>query len=948
MNLKKTAYLFLALFVAFAALVFTAFATEYTPEYSAEAELTGHCGEDSNVYWEIVPNEDGKTYSMNIFGTGDTFKNLKEDGTNVGYSTYNQTKWSAYLNTLTKVYVGDNIKTLDTASFVRNSAIETVELGANVEALGSAVFEGCTALKTLYRKGNTPVEGTFDLSGITKFEGYTFDGCKNLENIILPNTGAYSLYAEFLKGNDKIETLYIPQSCKKINPLTFRNLTALKAVYFEGETVLVDREITKGGDGTFFAHAFHNCGTSVNDVSTFSISAKRGSPANSWALEHENYSITTKKTTTNSETGEQVTTETTKNYAVNSIDPLSVPIYIDDKKIDSIEIVEGFDFDHELSIGNATYILYEDETCTALRQTKPVKQGEAFYAKTLHNFVGYMVRVADYQGLRAIFEYDTTAFDIEGYTVVEAGILGANYYGIDPILDIDFIKAKKSVIYEGKKCVGMLLELPQNGIVRIANVAVGFEDENGNVVASRVSNRIMNRAFVTVRNDETGDERTYYSIQKSKDLTSACKATIDAGQGVLNNNEMAFIQDLIDLGADPNYIYTREEALEYLTEIYNDPDHILSGQHIGYSKETVKNNLTKLLENTKELPAVLSYDVSVGYRGYVNDPNKDSIVSNLADQFAEYAKQGGLITMCAHMTNPDPEADDESLANGVYRGTLDTIEKWDQLFTSGNVINENFMTELGAIGDFLQLMKDRGVPIFWRPYHETNGAYFWFCGASIPKKQYKLGDMVLYEKDVSAEYFAKLWKFTYDYLVGTRGLDNLIWVYSPNYAKDGSTSSAYDVMKYYPGDDYVEVVGIDWYTNRNVLNNELPELLDTGYTDVWSRLAGKYTGSTTENKKTMTKQLPVVYGEFGPGGDESIGLRNPDPLLSYNGEMALHHVKKVAEAGLNMGWIVFWSGWTDNPISLDMMYKADVFMTDEFIYDLAESRAILLDRHYNK
>ncbi|MBR6603609.1 MAG: hypothetical protein IKK94_06310, partial [Clostridia bacterium] len=77
-------------------------------------------------------------------------------------------------------------------------------------------------------------------------------------------------------------------------------------------------------------------------------------------------------------------------------------------------------------------------------------------------------------------------------------------------------------------------------------------------------------------------------------------------------------------------------------------------------------------------------------------------------------------------------------------------------------------------------------------------------------------------------------------------------------------------------------------------------------------------------------------------------LRNTDPLLSYNGEDALDFVKKVEASGRRMGWIVFWSGWSDNWISLDLMYKGDVFMKDDYILDLDESREIILDNHYSK
>ena len=47
---------------------------------------------------------------------------------------------------------------------------------------------------------------------------------------------------------------------------------------------------------------------------------------------------------------------------------------------------------------------------------------------------------------------------------------------------------------------------------------------------------------------------------------------------------------------------------------------------------------------------------------------------------------------------------------------------------------------------------------------------------------------------------------TYGYLTSTRGLTNLVWVYSPG---SGITPQRY--MSRYPGDEFVDVLGIDAY-----------------------------------------------------------------------------------------------------------------------------------------
>ena len=54
-----------------------------------------------------------------------------------------------------------------------------------------------------------------------------------------------------------------------------------------------------------------------------------------------------------------------------------------------------------------------------------------------------------------------------------------------------------------------------------------------------------------------------------------------------------------------------------------------------------------------------------------------------------------------------------------------------------------------------------------------------------------------------------LWKYTFEYLTVERNLDNLLWVYAPNTPSPGVQPATH----YYPGDQYVDVVGLDYYGN---------------------------------------------------------------------------------------------------------------------------------------
>jgi len=76
--------------------------------------------------------------------------------------------------------------------------------------------------------------------------------------------------------------------------------------------------------------------------------------------------------------------------------------------------------------------------------------------------------------------------------------------------------------------------------------------------------------------------------------------------------------------------------------------------------------------------------------------------------------------------------------------------------------------------------------VLWRPFHEMNGDWFWW-GGQDPEK------------------FIRVWRHMFDYFTKSKGLDNLLWVYGPNH---GRRTAAY-----YAGDQYVDIVGLDAYTD---------------------------------------------------------------------------------------------------------------------------------------
>jgi mannan endo-1,4-beta-mannosidase len=112
-----------------------------------------------------------------------------------------------------------------------------------------------------------------------------------------------------------------------------------------------------------------------------------------------------------------------------------------------------------------------------------------------------------------------------------------------------------------------------------------------------------------------------------------------------------------------------------------------------------------------------------------------------------------------------------------------------KMVTPGTQEHKQAMIEMAAAADKLQVFEDSDIPVLWRPLHEIDGGWFWWTDKETP------------------ENTAKLWRMMYNYLTHTRKLDNLIWVYS---AGVGNKTAEYR-SRFYPGNDYVDISGIDVY-----------------------------------------------------------------------------------------------------------------------------------------
>jgi mannan endo-1,4-beta-mannosidase len=163
----------------------------------------------------------------------------------------------------------------------------------------------------------------------------------------------------------------------------------------------------------------------------------------------------------------------------------------------------------------------------------------------------------------------------------------------------------------------------------------------------------------------------------------------------------------------------------------------------------------------------------------VNIDARQTMINEAKNQW----QQGALINLMYHAC-PPTQGEACDFGGGVLSSLTDA--QWNELITDGSNLNSIWKARLDVISGFLQDLKDNGVEVLWRPLHEMNQGKFWWGGRPGPQGT------------------ARLYQITHDYMVGIKGLTNLIWVWDVQ-------DLDFNWAPYNPGDSYWDVLAMDMY-----------------------------------------------------------------------------------------------------------------------------------------
>lgn len=233
--------------------------------------------------------------------------------------------------------------------------------------------------------------------------------------------------------------------------------------------------------------------------------------------------------------------------------------------------------------------------------------------------------------------------------------------------------------------------------------------------------------------------------------------------------------------------------------LYGGPDKVMPSDwsgNIQLTTQATKDILAKASIGSKLVVKIS--DVKAGAQGSIKNSSWAGFVDENGKNWDYFSISGNSYSMTLDQTTLT-----EMRANGLIIGGHDytvtgvTVETTgsvkydfkaakneftlDDAVTDGTWANRFMKSDLEKIVPYLQQLQQANIPVLWRPLHEAAGKWFWWGNGS-------------------AASYVKLWHFMYDYFKA-KGINNLIWVWTSEKADSD----------WYPGDDYVDIIGTDMY-----------------------------------------------------------------------------------------------------------------------------------------
>ncbi len=259
------------------------------------------------------------------------------------------------------------------------------------------------------------------------------------------------------------------------------------------------------------------------------------------------------------------------------------------------------------------------------------------------------------------------------------------------------------------------------------------------------------------------------------------KITVKTGAKI-SNSTYNVTSSLVNRNATAN----TKKLYSFLKDSYG--KYVITGQQCDGG---INGNEFKAIKNlTGDYPALLGLDLM----DYTPSRTAFGASSSAVEKAIEFANKGGIVTLCWHWNAPTEYLNSTAnSSDGWWGGFYTQSSKFDiaKVMNGQDAKGKKLLDrDIKEIAKQLKRLEKAGVPVIWRPLHEASGGWFWW-GAK------------------GSDAYKKLWKYLYKELTNTYGCNNLIWVYNGQSAD------------WYPGDEYVDIVGEDIYPGNHVYDPQV-------------------------------------------------------------------------------------------------------------------------------
>ena len=260
-----------------------------------------------------------------------------------------------------------------------------------------------------------------------------------------------------------------------------------------------------------------------------------------------------------------------------------------------------------------------------------------------------------------------------------------------------------------------------------------------------------------------------------------------------------------DATPEAKQLFARLIKIQEKGIMYGHQDDLMTGHTWWYEPD---RSDTK--ETVGDYPGVVGFELGELELGVPR--SLDSIAfAQMTERARWFHKQGGIITVSWHTVNPItsqwPGIKEPNGAGSAWEVGMLSANDLNAVKTilPGGSNHAMFNTWLDRLVRFFRTWKDdegKPIPFIFRPYHEHSGNFFWW------------GRTRCYDEE-----YAELWRYTVKYL-REKGLHNILYAYNTD-----KVYSREEFLAGYPGDEYIDMLSIDWYGDGEEFNKNIDKAL---------------------------------------------------------------------------------------------------------------------------